>query len=69
MVGVHYQRLSSTYADVRGYLRKRLSQSMNYWQDRLASIIATGEDEAMTVKDFVDYLSGELSDLNGLQKK
>ena len=68
MVGVHYQRLSSTYEDARGYLRKRLSKSLNYWQGRLAAVGETSEDKAETVKNYVDFLSGELGGLNGLQR-
>ena len=68
MVGVHYQRLAATYEDPWVYLRKRLSKSLNYWQGRLVSVVETDGDKALTVKDYVDFLSGELSGLDGLQR-
>lgn len=68
MVGVHYQRLSSTYEDARDYLRKRLSNSLNYWQGRLASVGDVDEDKTESVKDYVNFLSGELGGLDGLQR-
>lgn len=68
MVGVHYQRLSSTYEEARGYLRKRLSNSLGYWQERLTSIDETDEDKAATIKDHVDFLSGELHGLDSVRQ-
>lgn len=69
MVGVHYQRLSSTHESARGYLRKRLSKSLKYWKTRLSSVDEADESKAMTVKDYVDFLSFELNSLDGLQRE
>lgn len=68
MVGVHYQRLSSTYEDARDYLRKRLSKSLKHWEGRLALVGETSEDKSETLKSYIDYLSTELSCLNALQQ-
>lgn len=67
MVGVHYQKLNCKYEDVRGFLKKRLQQSLNYWTKRLDSKSQNNEDKALSIKSTIEFLKWELASITKLK--
>jgi hypothetical protein len=63
MVGVHYQRLSSTFELPHSYLLKRVSKSLAYWQDVLEKTPVGETKKRMAVTDNIEFLREEVAGL------
>lgn len=63
LVGVHYQRLTSSYEPPHTYLLKRLSKSLSYWQRNFDEMPVENEDKRMTLIDNVNFLKYEIEGL------
>lgn len=63
LVGIHYQRLSSTFENVHKYLLKRMSRNLSYWQKIHNELPIEDANKRMSANDNIEFLQQEIAGL------
>lgn len=68
LVGVHYQKLSSTFDSSHEYLFKRMTKSLSSWEKRRKSVLGGKTDEKESVENKIEFIKEEIFGLNMIFK-
>jgi hypothetical protein len=63
LVGVHYQRLSSSLESAHSHVVKRISRSLSFWKNVHNEIPADDTDRRLSVSDNIEFLQHEIAGL------